>query len=210
MSPSTRESLIAAATALLDAGGPEGVTLREVGRLTGVSHNAPYKHFADKQSLLAAVAARELTSYAALLAGEGDLAATMRGYVGRALRHPARFRLVYGPWTVDSIELARAAEEAWVALLAMVRAAQEAHDLHRGTSRPPGESHSLRRAWGDRACARRAPREGRRVDDARASRGRLRRAVAGGFNRRGLGSAPTFRRATLPSRWQAYRRCRAT
>lgn len=143
MSPSTRESLIGAATALLDAGGPEGVTLREVGRLTGVSHNAPYKHFADKQSLLAAVAARELTHYTALLTGEGDLAATMRSYVGRALRHPARFRLVYGPWTVDSIELTRAAEEAWVALLAMVNAAQEAHDLPAG---PPDRQADLIRS----------------------------------------------------------------
>lgn len=137
MSPTTRESLLAAATALLDAGGPEGVTLREVGRRAGVSHNAPYKHFADKQALLAAIAARELADYAALLAVEGDLAATMRAYIARALRHPARFRLVYGPWTVDSIELARAAEEAWAALLATVVAAQEAGYL------PAGPPHRL-------------------------------------------------------------------
>ena len=143
MSPTTRESLLVAATALLDAGGPEGVTLREVGRRAGVSHNAPYKHFADKQALLAAVAARELADYAALLAVEGDLAATMRAYIARALRHPARFRLVYGPWTVDSIELARAAEEAWAALLASVVAAQEAGDLPAG---PPSRLANLIRS----------------------------------------------------------------
>lgn len=143
MSPTTRESLLVAATALLDAGGPEGVTLREVGRRAGVSHNAPYKHFADKQALLAAVAARELADYAVLLAVEGHLAATMRAYIARALRHPARFRLVYGPWTVDSIELARAAEEAWAALLASVVAAQEAGDLPAG---PPSRLANLIRS----------------------------------------------------------------
>ena len=119
------------------------MTLREVGRRAGVSHNAPYKHFADKQALLAAVAARELADYAALLAVEGDLAATMRAYIARALRHPARFRLVYGPWTVDSIELARAAEDAWSALLASVVAAQKAGELPAG---PPSHLANLIRS----------------------------------------------------------------
>jgi AcrR family transcriptional regulator len=41
MHPGTRELLLSAATELLDAGGPEAVTLREVGRRSGVSHNAP-------------------------------------------------------------------------------------------------------------------------------------------------------------------------
>ena len=57
---STRARLIEAAAALLEEGGPGAVTLREVGRRVGVSHNAPYKHFADKEDLLAAVAAAEL------------------------------------------------------------------------------------------------------------------------------------------------------
>ena len=59
--PTTREALLDAATDLLDEGGPVAVTLREVGHRAGLSHNAPYKHFADKNALLAAVAARELT-----------------------------------------------------------------------------------------------------------------------------------------------------
>ncbi|WP_053614958.1 TetR family transcriptional regulator [Nocardiopsis sp. NRRL B-16309] len=47
------------ATGLLDAGGTEAVALREVGPLSGGSRMAPYEHFADKESLLAAVAGRE-------------------------------------------------------------------------------------------------------------------------------------------------------
>jgi len=43
--------------ALLDSGGPDAVTLREVGARAGVSRGAPYRHFANKESLLTAVAA---------------------------------------------------------------------------------------------------------------------------------------------------------
>jgi len=52
----TRRALVDAAAELLDAGGPEAVTLREVGARVGVSRGAPYRHFADKESLLTAVA----------------------------------------------------------------------------------------------------------------------------------------------------------
>ncbi|WP_439815980.1 TetR/AcrR family transcriptional regulator [Zavarzinia sp. CC-PAN008] len=53
-----REALIEAAEALLEEGGPKAVSLREVARRVGVSHNAPYRHFADRETLLAEVAAR--------------------------------------------------------------------------------------------------------------------------------------------------------
>jgi AcrR family transcriptional regulator len=43
---------------LLDSGGPDAVTLRAVGARAGVSRGAPYGHFADKESLLTAVAAQ--------------------------------------------------------------------------------------------------------------------------------------------------------
>ncbi|MGX6601322.1 TetR/AcrR family transcriptional regulator [Micromonosporaceae bacterium Da 78-11] len=52
----TRRALLDAAAALLDLGGPEAVTLREVGARAGLSRGAPYRHFADKDSLLTAVA----------------------------------------------------------------------------------------------------------------------------------------------------------
>jgi AcrR family transcriptional regulator len=41
----TDKKLILAATTLLDAGGEDAVTLRAVGHASGISHNAPYKHF---------------------------------------------------------------------------------------------------------------------------------------------------------------------
>ncbi|MER7980304.1 TetR/AcrR family transcriptional regulator [Streptomyces sp. NPDC095817] len=52
----TRRALLDAASDLLDLGGPEAVTLREVGARAGVSRGAPYRHFTGKDSLLTAIA----------------------------------------------------------------------------------------------------------------------------------------------------------
>ena len=133
----TREALIGAATDLLDASGVEGVTLREVGHRAGVSHNAPYKHFADKEALLAAIAARELTVLAESLTATRErepsarvaLRQMMRDYIAWALAHPARFKLVFGKWTTDSPELALAAVRALTLNVEAVAAAQRSGDL---------------------------------------------------------------------------------
>jgi AcrR family transcriptional regulator len=53
-----RAALVAAAIELVSSSGPAAVSLREVARMVGVSHNAPYRHFPTRQALLAAVAAR--------------------------------------------------------------------------------------------------------------------------------------------------------
>src|SRR5271167_2957670 len=65
-----RRSLIDAGLALVTEEQDWTFSLREVARRAGVSHNAPYNHFADKRELLAAVAA---TGFAQL--GERILAA---------------------------------------------------------------------------------------------------------------------------------------
>ena len=59
MSPDTRELIIAAAAELLDQGGAKAVTFRAVGKKVGFSHNAAFKLFRDKESLLAAIASAE-------------------------------------------------------------------------------------------------------------------------------------------------------
>lgn len=133
VSPSTRDALVDAAAVLLDDGGPGAVTLREVGRRAGVSHNAPYKHFDDKEALLAAVAARELAFLAANLAEPATWSAPMdalreavRCYVSWALDRPARFKLVFGGWSDGPAELAVAAEQVKRVLTDIVAAAQQA------------------------------------------------------------------------------------
>src|SRR6202011_2244475 len=57
----TRRSLLDAAGALLDIGGVDAVTLREVGARAGVSRSAAYRHFADKDSLLTVLATNALS-----------------------------------------------------------------------------------------------------------------------------------------------------
>lgn len=140
--PTTREALLDAAQELLDQGGQAAVTLREVGRRAGVSHNAPYKHFANKEALLAAVAARELRRYGATLAAaierapspEQALAEALREQVGTAVAFPERARLIYGRWTTAtaSDELLDAAHAASALTLEAVRAAQERGALPAG------------------------------------------------------------------------------
>ncbi|MFC0541186.1 TetR/AcrR family transcriptional regulator [Kutzneria chonburiensis] len=136
MASGTREALLDAAARLLDAGGVEAVTLREVGRQAGVSHNAPYKHFPSKEALLAAFAARELERRAARPEPSSSPAERLRdalhSYVRWALDSPARFRLIFGPWTVDSTELHLAAEAAQARFVDTVAAAQQAGLLPAG------------------------------------------------------------------------------
>ncbi|MFI0480292.1 TetR/AcrR family transcriptional regulator [Actinomadura sp. 9N215] len=140
MPPGTRDQLIEMATRLLDEGGPEAVTLREVGRLAGVSHNAPYKHFTNKEALLSAIAARELTrSHTALKSAIAQgrppadvLRTTLHHYIARALEYPARFKLTFGTWTTASEELHVAAHQAQTLLVDVVAASQRAGALPSG------------------------------------------------------------------------------
>lgn len=123
------------------------MTLREVGRRAGVSHNAPYKHFASKEALLAAVAARELRRYGATLAEaieraptpEQALSAALREQVASAVAFPERARLIYGRWTTDTAtdELIDAAHAASALTIETVRAAQKHGAL------PPGDPEQL-------------------------------------------------------------------
>jgi len=65
----TRRALLKAARELLNEGGPHNVTLREVGARADVSRGAAYRHFADKESLLAAVGAESWDRVTQALAG---------------------------------------------------------------------------------------------------------------------------------------------
>src|SRR5882757_5574035 len=102
MVQATRDALISAAARLLDQGGPAAVTLRAVGLAVGVSHNAPYKHFRDKEELLAAVAGRELARARGVTDPAADPVVELRrlaqAYVEWATRYPERFRLTFGAW----------------------------------------------------------------------------------------------------------------
>ena len=50
-----KNALIKVGVEILSQEGIEGLSLRKVAQRAGVSHSAPYSHFADKQSLIAAI-----------------------------------------------------------------------------------------------------------------------------------------------------------
>jgi AcrR family transcriptional regulator len=100
-----RRTLIDSALTMLTEEGAWNFTLRQVARRVGVSHTAPYNHFADKAELLAEVA---LLGFQEL---RGELAAAAKrhprsarqallgiatAYVRFAVEHPAHYRLMFG------------------------------------------------------------------------------------------------------------------
>ena len=101
-------ALVDAAVELAAVDGADAVALREVARHVGVSHNAAYRHFADRDALMRAVAARALTGFghdmrdaiaaaaqAADVEGAYDrFAASGRSYVAYATEHPQLFRAI--------------------------------------------------------------------------------------------------------------------
>ena len=129
-----RQALLDAGEQLLEVEGVSGLSLRALARATGVSHAAPYRHFADKAELLAALAAR---GFARLARALTDVAAAnpddprreyliaCRRYIELGMEAPAMYRLMFGqqqPGVGDQPELAEAGQAAYEALLgAMAR-----------------------------------------------------------------------------------------
>jgi AcrR family transcriptional regulator len=99
-----RPALIQAALELLREGGTEALSLRAVTRRAGVSAMAPYRHFPEKEALLASVAAHGFNRLRATLSTADSNAADARealaaqgvAYVRFACEDPALFRLMFG------------------------------------------------------------------------------------------------------------------
>lgn len=71
-----KEALIAAARKLIAERGPAGFTLTEAARLAGVSAAAPYRHFKDRDALIAEVAQRGFAAFSERLQAPGAAAPT--------------------------------------------------------------------------------------------------------------------------------------
>ena len=131
--------MVDAARQLLDSGGEKAVTLRAVGHACGVSHNAPYKHFTNRDALLAAVAIDDF----AFLAGRfkrlrkstrmpvEKLIGALEVGAGFSRDHPARFDLLFNNSTIAALEgeLKPAAYGAFLEFVAIIEECQAAKIL---------------------------------------------------------------------------------
>ena len=106
-----RSELLRTSRELLDESGPSALSMREVARRTGCTHQAPYHYFANREAILAALVCEGFDELADRLAvaheglGDADLHAVLvasgNAYVEFALRHPGVFRVMFRPDVCD-------------------------------------------------------------------------------------------------------------
>lgn len=88
-------AILRAAGKLLEKEGVAGLSVRQAARRAGVSHNAPYRHFPDRESVLAALAADGFASLGKALQHRSGRELG-EAYVQFALDNPQRYRLMFG------------------------------------------------------------------------------------------------------------------
>lgn len=115
-----RTRILATARQLLDEGGVAALSLREVARRAGVTHQAPYHHFGDRESIVAELVTAGFTELAMRLAAANEtplpsapaeiLARSGLAYVGFALDEPGVFRVMFRPELCDAARFPHAQE----------------------------------------------------------------------------------------------------
>lgn len=142
-----KEACVLAAREVIAEHGVEQLSLREVSRKLGVSHQAPYKHYRSRDHLLAEVMRRSFLSFAAALGDHAandnplrELGDMGRQFLAYANDHPLEYRLMFStPWPApeEHPELVRDARYAFDRLRSGLRrlfgeaeAQSELIDLH--------------------------------------------------------------------------------
>ncbi len=128
-----RQALIDQALRTIDRQGAEGLTLRNVGEALGVSRTALYRHFADKEALLAAVASEGFRTLRLGLVdawerhgrGPAGLSAMADAYLQFAVGHPSHYRVMFGRFVESSRRDPELVEEGRAAFQALVDALLE-------------------------------------------------------------------------------------
>ncbi len=141
-----RAALLAAARVLLDEGGVSSVSLREVARRAGVSPAATYRHFADKEALLVALAVQGFGEFAAAMKAAFEGSSEPMGdmgvaYVQFAVSRPGLFRLMFGPAVADRSRSPELLEIIGRATQLFNSGMQSRKDV------PPGDPVAALRSW---------------------------------------------------------------
>ena len=138
-----RAELLRTSRKLLDESGPSALSMREVARRAGCTHQAPYHYFANREAILAALVREGFDELADRLASAREglegadrravLTASGNAYVEFALRRPGVFRVMFRPDVCDPDRFPE-----------VVRASERARDeLARLARRVAGEETSL-------------------------------------------------------------------
>ncbi|MBP0000121.1 MAG: TetR/AcrR family transcriptional regulator [Cyanobacteria bacterium SID2] len=143
-----RQALIDTAIETIAEKGVNSLSLREVARRVGVSHSASYRHFADKEALLAAVAEEGFlgltqaltTALQNRLETTADcslerLQASGIAYVKYAFDRPEYYRVMFGSGAIDRSRypsLQNASQQAFQVLVDLVIAGQNAEKIRPG------------------------------------------------------------------------------
>ena len=100
-----RDDLLRISRELLDEGGPDALSMREVARRAGCTHQAPYHYFANREAILAALVETGFDELANRLCEAHDLVGTEdlgtvaeasgNAYVEFALTNPGVFRIMF-------------------------------------------------------------------------------------------------------------------
>ncbi len=97
-----REACVAEAFRIVEETGVESLSLRDVARRLGVSHQAPYKHFPSRDHILAEIIARSFDEFSTFLERrpdekepEADLRSMGVQYMRYAQLHPLKYRLMF-------------------------------------------------------------------------------------------------------------------
>ena len=106
-----RAELLETSRFLLEKGGPDALSMREVARRTGCTHQAPYHYFEDRETILATLVTDGYDDLASRLSKANDLSesagvravllASGQAYVDFALSHPGVFRIMFRPDTCN-------------------------------------------------------------------------------------------------------------
>lgn len=126
-----REACVTEAMAIIAQSGIEDLSMREVARRLGVSHQAPYRHFPSRDHILAEIVQRAFSEFATALqsppqtdnAAQDSLAMGL-AYVDFALSRPLHYQLMFGgalPEPGDHPEMLRGARKAFGVLRASLQ-----------------------------------------------------------------------------------------
>ena len=123
-----QRALLDEALRTIHAEGVEQLTLRTVGEKLGVSRTALYRHFSDKQALLAAVGREGFRMLRLALTsaweekgrGEKGFEAMGLAYVKFAVAHPSHYRVMFGGFVESCARDAEFVQEAQAAFQVLV------------------------------------------------------------------------------------------